>query len=186
MTTLAPSGSKPPLGPTAADLLFFLFLAAVLVCVVWVGKLSYNEGLKNEVSKENAQAWVSWLAQAASQRHQEGYQPAACAANPAAPGKPSTWGECLTFLTGTNGALAAQRNPFTRQAPALVAKCDSSNKSLAGALVIEKLTPTAPGSSIAFFAAPLVTGDRIDQKLQIRVTYCDGGAYPGRPAETEF
>jgi hypothetical protein len=186
MTTLAPSEPKLQFGPTTADRLFFLFLAAVLACVVWVGRLSYNEGLKNEVAKENAQAWVSWFAQAASLRRQDGYQPAACAAVPATQDKPTTWGECLTFLTGTNGALAAQRNPFTGQVPALVSKCDSSNRALAGALVLEKLTPTASGSSVTVFATPLVASDRIDQKLQIRVTYCDQGAYPGRPAETEF
>lgn len=67
-----------------------------------------------------------------------------------------------------------------------MAKCDPSNKKLAGALVIEKLVNTAPGSPQAQVALPLTEQDLIAQKMQLRVTYCDMGAYPGRAAETEF
>ncbi len=99
---------------------------------------------------------------------------------------PRTWGECFNALTSPGGALADLRNPFFNKPIEIAVKCDSNDRSLTGALVLEKLTPTPPGSSIPVASAPLSSSDAIDQKIQIRITACDKGAYPIRIAEIEF
>ncbi len=172
--------------PTPTDIAFLALLALVLVSVVWVGGLIYKEGLKNEVSKQNAHKWTTWFTEASAKRFEADYDLADCAGGPRDKASPALWGKCLAALTADDGPLALLRNPFTKKLPALAAKCDPGNKSLAGALVIEKLVPTPPGSPQPIAASPMVESDPIDQKMQLRVSYCDMGAFPGKPAETEF
>lgn len=161
-------------------------LGLVLGGVIWVGSMIYREGLKNEVSKQNAQAWTSWFSEASTQRFEADYALADCAAGPRGAAGSALWGKCLAAITGDGGPLAELRNPFTKKSPVLAAKCDPGNKSLAGALVIEKLVATPPGSPQPVASSPLTELDPIDQKMQLRVSYCDMGAFPGKPAETEF
>jgi len=52
--------------------------------------------------------------------------------------------------------------------------------------MLEKIVATPPGSAIPFVNSPLTESDQIDQKMQIRVTVCDKGAYPIRISELEF
>lgn len=105
--------------------------------------------------------------------------------HPVAPA-PRTWGPCLKAITGPGGPLENKVNPFTKIPISLVAKCDMADRSLAGSMALEKTTPTPPGSAIPFISSPLTESDPIDQKMQIRVTMCDKGAYPIRIAELEF
>jgi hypothetical protein len=77
-------------------------------------------------------------------------------------------------------------NPFTRKPLVFAAKCDPSNKSLAGALVIERLVATPPGSAVPFYPLPLTDRDATDQKMQLRVTACDQGAYSSKAIEVAF
>ena len=177
----------PPLvrhRPTFSDSLFLAFLVLVLVAVAGVGRMAYAEGLKNEVSKKNALAWATWLEQAGTDRFKVGFELSGCAGGEAATGQ--TWADCLPQLVGFTGPLSDMHNPFTQQPLVFAAKCDPSNKSLAGALVIEKLVPTAPGSVVPFYPLPLTDRDAIDQKMQLRVTTCDQGAYPGKATEVTF
>ncbi len=170
--------------PTFSDTLFLGFLALVLVTVAGVGRIAYVEGQKNEVSKKNALAWATWLEQAGADRFKDGYALSGCSGGEAAKGQ--TWADCLPLLIGLSGPLSNMKNPFTQQPLVFAAKCDPSNKSLAGALVIEILVPTAPGSAVAFYPMPLTDRDATDQKMQLRVTACDQGAYPSRATEVTF
>jgi hypothetical protein len=99
---------------------------------------------------------------------------------------PRTWGPCLKAISTQGGPLADTLNPFSQKPIALVAKCDMANRALAGAMALEKTIPTPPGSAVPFISSPLTESDSIEQKLQIRITMCDKGAYPIRIAELEF
>jgi hypothetical protein len=170
--------------PTFWDWLFLGFLALVLLAVTGVGRMSYVEGQKNEASKKNALDWATWLEQAGTNRFKDDFELSGCAGGDAASGQ--TWADCLPLLIGFTGPLSDMRNPFTQQSLVFAAKCDPNNKSLAGALVIEKLVPTPPGSAIPLYPMPLTDRDATDQKMQLRVTACDQGAYPGKAIEVMF
>ena len=170
--------------PTLSDTLFLGFLVLVLVAVAAVGRMAYVEGQKNEVGKKNALAWATWLEQAGTDRFKDDFELSGCAGGEAATGQ--TWADCLPQLVGFTGPLSDMRNPFTQQALTFAAKCDPSNKSLAGALVIERLVPTPPGSAVPVYPLPLTDRDATDQKMQLRVTACDQGAYPGKATEVTF
>lgn len=54
--------AKPSNGlPTATDIMFLVMLLCILLGVGWVGQLSYQEGMKNEVTKQNGEAWSKWF-----------------------------------------------------------------------------------------------------------------------------
>ena len=79
--------STPPVGDahvslrlSAADYGFFVLMAVVVMLVVWVGVMSFEEGMKTEDSKRNGEAWVAWLTQAGTKRFEAGYDIAECAA----------------------------------------------------------------------------------------------------------
>ena len=194
---------------TLADICFLAFMAVILLVVVWLGQLAYMEGMKTEITKANGETWAKWFTQASPKRFMPGFEPAACAgvAPPAGanaksasngngskaaadanaiPTPSPTWGECLEALTQGGAQLGELRNPFADKPLALGIKCDSSDRTLAGALVLEKLTPTPPGSAVPNTASPLAGADVIEQKLQVRITVCDKGAYPIRIAELDF
>ena len=199
---------------TLPDMFFMAFLVFAVVGVAWVGYLSFKAGMKTETTKRNGEAWAKWLTDAGAARHKEGFSPGECAAGvfplgavvpsaaPAAsapeasPEKvdtlattatgPRTWGDCQAALSKPESPLGAMRNPFFNKPLELIEKCDRTNRSVAGSMVLEKLTPTPPGSAVPNTPSQLVPADPIDQKLQLRVTMCDGGGYPIRIAEVEF
>jgi len=177
---------QPSPGPTRTDKLFLGFLVLVLVSVVIVGRMAYTQGQKNEVTKKNAEAWVQWLAQAGAERFNSEFEPQGCAGGKTADKPGNTWADCLSQLRESDGPLAQLRNPFTLAPPVFAAKCEPGKKALAGALVIEKLTPMPPGSAVPFYASQLGEPDPIDQKMQLRVSACDEGAYAGRSTEVTF
>jgi hypothetical protein len=176
----------PSTGPTRTDKLFLLSMALLLIAVVAVGKMAFTEGQKNEITKKNAEAWVQWLTQAGAERFNSDFEPKGCAGgkNDDKPG--NTWADCLPLLLQADGPLGHLRNPFNAQVPVFAAKCEPGKKSLAGALVIDKLTPMPPGSAVPFYASPLTGQDTIEQKMQLRVSACDQGAYAGRSTEVTF
>jgi hypothetical protein len=55
-----------------------------------------------------------------------------------------------------------------------------------GAVVLEKLIPTPPGSAVPVINSQLIDSDPIDQKLQLRLSVCDKGSYPVKIGEFEF
>ena len=176
----------PSPGPTRTDKLFMGFLVLVLVGVAIVGRMAYTQGQKNEVTKKNAEAWVQWLEQAGAERFKSDFEPQGCAGGKHGDKPGNTWADCLSQLRESDGPLAQLRNPFTLAPPVFATKCEPGKKALAGALVIEKLTPMPPGSAVPFYASQLGEPDPIDQKMQLRVSACDEGAYAGRSTEVTF
>jgi len=97
----------------------------------------------------------------------------------------NTWGGCIAHIF----ALAEFKefmNPFFDEPPKFAAACVPTDASLPGALVIEKLVPTPPGSSVPYIASQLVDTDTIEAKLQLRISICDKGSYAIKIAEFEF
>jgi hypothetical protein len=55
-----------------------------------------------------------------------------------------------------------------------------------GAILLEDLMPTPPGSATPFVASQLLETDAIDYKMQLRLSVCDKGGYAIKIAEFEF
>lgn len=188
-----PLSAAQSLGPTFADKMFLVLLVVVLACVARVGQLTYGEGMKTEGAKENADAIAKWMNAAGPERFKPDFKQAACAGNvgpvavgTAAAGVPVLWGACMKELMAPEGPFGALRNPFTNALPDIAAKCDPADKSLAGALVLEKVIAAPAGAAVPVIVSTLLETDSIDQKMQLRISVCDGGAYPGKPTEFEF
>ena len=197
----APAQPKPPVStqPTATDWLFLLSCAAALAVVAWFGKMNYTEANKTETAKRNGEAVVSWMQEATAGRFEADFGVAACAgtapspdgaapaADKAATAKaPNTWGGCLEAILMQSN-MKALDNPF-RDGIALdfAPACNPDDRSLAGNIVMEKITPTPPGSAIPHIVSALTPDVVIDQKIQVRVSVCDKGAYAVKVAEFEF
>lgn len=196
-------------GLTAGDYGFFALMVAVLIAVVWVGVMSYEEGMNTEKSKRNGEAWVAWLTENGAKRFETDYALTACAgglrmpvaaesteqepageneatakAAPAA-GVANAWGACLEEILKST-ELKDLVNPFTGKAPDLVEKCDPADHNLHGDISIEKSVATPVGSAVPVTISSLVAADAIDTKLQLKVSICDKGAYPIKVSEFEF
>ena len=155
--------------------------ALSVVLVAWVGVLAYEEAMKTEQTKRNGEAWLKWLSEAAPKRAAQGFPAAACAATSG-----NLWGGCQEWLQGASGPLHTIRNPFLGGTLKVVPKCDPSDRSLVGALAIEKMIPTPPGSAVPAVISPLAGEDLIEQKVQLRLAVCDKGAWPIKIGEVEF
>lgn len=183
-------------GVTSTDAIFLVFLGLVVIAVCWVGQIAYHEGGKTEVSKENGEAWLAWFSKARKERFDAGYEPAPCSGRSGASmagvsgavTEPATqtWGRCFEALTRDAGALAHLRNPFFESPMIYAAKCEPGNRKLTGALVLEKNTPTPPGSAVGSVVSPLVDADPVGGPFQVRITVCDKGAEPILIGETEL
>jgi len=178
------------LGPTTADKLFIAFLVLVVAAVTLLGVVNYKEALKVETSKSNGEAWVEWLTETGTTRFEANTQHPACkgGVKPAADAKagtPGTWGACLAYILETTD-LKDQINPFFNVAPHFVPACDPKDRTLMGAILLEDLMPTPPGSATPFVASQLVESDPIDYKMQLRLSVCDKGGAAVKVAEFEF
>jgi len=98
---------------------------------------------------------------------------------------PNTWGGCIEHIFALK-EFKEFLNPFFGEPPKFVAACVPTDASLTGALVIEKMVATAPGSSVPYIASQLVDADTIEAKLQLRISICDKGSYAIKIAEFEF
>jgi len=191
MASSADHTSEPQdLGTTTADKLFIAFLVLVVAAVTWLGVVNYKEAIKVETSKSNGEAWVAWLTETGTTRFEADSQHPACkgGVKPAADAKagtPGTWGACLAHILQTT-ELKDQINPFFNAAPHFVAACDPKDRTLMGAILLEDLMPTPPGSATPFVASQLVEADAIDYKMQLRLSVCDKGGYAIKVAEFEF
>jgi hypothetical protein len=97
-----------------------------------------------------------------------------------------TWGQCFKALTAAGGPLAGLTNAFSLEPLTLVAKCDPSDLSTAGGYLLEKNVSTPVGSAIPTVTSTLADNDSIIDKVNVRVTICDKGAYPTKIAEFDF
>ncbi len=100
--------------------------------------------------------------------------------------KNGSWGACFKALTQKGGPLATLTNAFSLEPLTLVAKCDPSDLSTAGAFVLEKNVSTPLGSAIPTVTSNLIDSDSIVYKINVRVTICDKGAYPTKISEFDF
>ena len=169
--------------PNFFDILFLLFLACMLVCVGWVGVLSHEEGYKNEVTKQNGEAWVKWLKENSEPRLQEDFAIESCAASAM---ERRRWGDCYNDIIENVKELKGLKNAFTDEPVAFIAKCDPKDHATVGNIILEKIVPTPPGSAIATVASQLVEMDAIDTKIALKIPVCDKGGYPIKVDEFEF
>jgi hypothetical protein len=181
------------------DWLFLLCCIAALALVAWFGKMNYTEANKTETAKRNGEAVVAWMQEATAGRFEADFGVAACAgtapppagaepsADKAATAKaPNTWGGCLDAIL-VQSTMKTLDNPF-REGIALdfAPACNPDDRSLAGNIVIEKITTTPLGSAIPTIISPITPDVVIDQKIQVRLSVCDKGAYAVKVAEFEF
>jgi len=169
--------------PNRSDILFLILLACVMATVAWVGVLAYKEGYKNEVTKHNGEAWVKWMKDNSEARAKEGFSIENCAASES---ERKRWGDCFKELTEKVAPLNNLSNPFTSVPVHFVAKCDPKDRSTIGAIFIEKLVATPPGSAVPVVASQLIETDPIDTKLSLKLSVCDKGGYPIKVDEFEF
>ena len=169
--------------PNFGDTLFLIFLACMLVLVAWVGVLAYRDGMKNEVTKNNGEAWVKWLKENSEPRTQENFAIASCSASA---DERRRWGDCFEAILQNVKELQNQSNAFTGQPLEFIAKCDPRDRSTVGSIVLEKIVPTPPGSAIATITSQLLSPDAIDTKITLKLTVCDKGGYPIKVDELEF
>jgi hypothetical protein len=203
------AGIKHAGGLSTGDYGFLTLMVAVLVAVIWVGALSYEEGMNTEKSKRNGEAWVTWLTDNGARRLDADYAMTACAGGlqvaavaettqqaPAAEGETPTkavpaapvansWGACLEEILKKT-ELKDQINPFTGKAPELIEKCDPADHNLHGNISIEKSVATPVGSAVPAIISPLVAADALETKLQLKLSICDKGAYSIKVSEFEF
>jgi hypothetical protein len=97
----------------------------------------------------------------------------------------NTWGGCIQHIFALK-EFKEFMNPFFDEQPKFVAACVPTDASLTGALVIEKMVATPPGSSVPYIPSQLVDADTIEAKLQLRISICDKGSYTIKIAEFEF
>ena len=169
--------------PNFFDILFLIFLACMLGIVAWVGFLSHEEGLKNEATKHNGEAWVKWMKDNSEARTKEDFEIEACSASDA---ERRRWGDCFKELSESTEPLNKLINPFTNKPAQFVAKCDPKDPQTIGGIFIEKLVPTPAGSAIPVVASQLVDIDPIDTKINLKLTVCDKGGYAIKVDEFEF
>ncbi len=178
------------LGPNSADKLFLAFLVLIVAGVTWLGVVNYQEALKTEQAKSNGEAWVAWLTETGTTRFEANTPHPACkgGVKPTADAKadtPGTWGACLAHIMATT-ELKDQVNTFFNKPPHFVAACDPKDRTLMGAILLEDLMPTPPGSATPFVASQLLETDSVDYKMQLRLSVCDKGGAAIKVAEFEF
>jgi hypothetical protein len=181
------------------DWLFLLSCALALALVAWFGKMNYTEANKTETAKRNGEAVATWMQEATAGRFEPDFGVAACAGTASPPAgaapvvdkstpaaAPNTWGGCLDAIL-VQTTMKTLDNPF-REGIALdfAPACNPDDRSLAGNIVIEKITTTPPGSAIPTIISPITPDVVIDQKIQVRLSVCDKGAYAVKVAEFEF
>ncbi|MEY4420649.1 MAG: hypothetical protein RLZZ498_1245 [Pseudomonadota bacterium] len=184
------SSETSHLGPNSADKLFIAFLVLIVAAVTWLGVINYKEAIKVEAAKSNGEDWVAWLTETGTTRFEADTKHPACkggakAAADAKAGDPGTWGACLAHILA-NTELKDQVNTFFNKPPHFVAACDPKDRTLMGAILLEDLMPTPPGSATPFVASQLLETDSIDYKMQLRLSVCDKGGYAIKVAEFEF
>jgi hypothetical protein len=174
-------------GPNAYDYVFLGFLAVVVVLVTWLGIKNYDEAVKTETAKSNGEAWATWLTETGLERGSNDFKLNGCKSGvkPDEEQKVGTWGSCLEDIM-TKSPLKDQINPFLKTKPKLIPQCISTDRTVIGDIVLEKMVATPPGSAIPVVISQLTEADSIQDKMQIRISVCDKGGYPIKVSELEF
>ena len=187
--TTAPSNkTSARLAPTNS---FWFFLVLIVAAVTWLGVVNYQEALKVEQAKTNGEAWVAWLTEAGTTRHEADTKLTACKGGVKASSRcqgryARALGAHAWRTSWPTPELKDQVNAFFNKPPHFVAACDSKDRTLMGAILLEDLMPTPPGSATPFVASQLLETDSIDYKMQLRLSVCDKGSAAIKVAEFEF
>lgn len=186
----APPNEKHDMG--ARDYSFIGFLIFVIVSVALLGSINYNEALKTEQAKSNGEALTAWLTEAGLTRFDADSPLEACkgGVKPALDAKSGdplagTWGPCFAYIM-TQTKLKDLSNSFFDSPPKQIAQCDTSDRTVMGAIVLENLVATPVGSAIPFVISPLTEATAIDTKLLLRMSVCDKGGYSIKISEFDF
>jgi len=188
--------------PTLADWIFILIVLSILAVVTKLGHDAYLEAMNTENSKKNGEELAAWMTEAGTARFKKDFEHTACAGgkppakvaanenaapeeNIDAPAAEGTWGACFNYLM-TSTDFKDMINPFFNEPPKFIAACSPDDDSLMGAIVLEKMVATPPGSAVPVINSQLMDSDPIDQKMQLRVSVCDKGSYAIKIAEFEF
>ena len=181
MNSPTPS-THPGTAPTFADWIFIVIVIGALALVAYLGEIAYEHAQQTEKSKRNGEALSAWLSTASAERFAPDYKIKACAGGGDA--KNSPWGTCLEHLLAHD--FKGMQNPFKGKTPEFIEQCNPADKSLAGAIVLLKNTPTPAGSAVAAVSSKLAAEDSIDQKLQLSIGICDKGSYLVKVSDVEF
>lgn len=181
------SKSEKNYGPNAYDYVFMGFLIVVVILVTWLGIKNYDEAVKTERAKANGEAWVTWLTETGLERGNKDFKLNGCKSGvkPDEDNKVGTWGSCLEDIMSLS-PLKDLTNPFLKTKPKLIPQCISTDRTVIGDIVIEKMVPTPAGSAIPVVISQLTEADSIQDKVQIRISVCDKGGYPIQVSELEF
>ena len=161
-------------------------MVALVGVVAILGRMTFQEGLKTESTKSQAEALAAWMKDASGRRSTSDFQPLACAYKAADVAEAQPWGECARALFAAGGPFAGARNAFTGAQLTLVERCNPADLATAGQVAVDRITPTPPGSAVPVVVGPIADDERIGQKMTLRITVCDKGGYPIRVGETEF
>ena len=203
-------------GFTIPDFIFVLVVICTLMIVGFLGVDAYHEAKKTEDAKKYGEDLTAWLTKASKERFKSEYTHGPCAGGkPPAPVSTEvtpadipppvestetatnkadaeapepvagTWGACLNYLF-KHTEFKDVINKFSDEPPQFVPVCNPADHALAGAVFIEKMVPTPAGSAVPLVNSPLAETDPIDQKMQLRLSVCDKGAYPLKISEFEF
>jgi hypothetical protein len=177
--------SAPPVAvsglPNFWDIMFLLLLTSITLLIVGLGVLAYEEGHKTELVKHHGESWGEFLASQSDKRTQPDYEIEACAAQDG-----NTWGGCYQALVSPGAPLDGLENPFTKTPQKLATACDSKDRALRGALVMDKLEATPPGSAVPIVSSSLGEDEPITKKLQIKISVCDKFSSPILVGEFQF
>ncbi len=181
------NASEKNYGPNTYDYIFVVFLVVVVVMVTWLGVKNFDEAVKTEKAKANGEAWVTWLTETGLERGNKDFKLNGCKSGvkPDEDQKVGTWGTCLEEIMSQT-PLKDLNNPFLKTKPKLIPQCISTDRTVIGDIVIEKLVATPPGSAIPVVISQLTEADSIQDKVQIRISVCDKGGYPIQVSELEF
>ena len=185
-SNVAPDRALSSGKPTAVDIVFLLSMVGLMALVAFLGRLTFQEGVKTEITKSQAETLVGWMKEASGRRSGEDFQPSACAYKTAGSAEVNLWRPCAHALLSDKGPLANATNAFTGEPIAFVERCNPSDLATAGRIVADKISSTPPGSAVPIVVGPMADDERIGQKLMIRIAICDKGGYAIRVGETEF
>ncbi|MDB5569472.1 MAG: hypothetical protein JWN93_655 [Hyphomicrobiales bacterium] len=158
-------------GLKGADYGFLFVATAVSVFVIYLGVHSMQESLRIEVVKRDAEAIVAWIKDVGEKRADAAFEPAECRK----PGA-TTWQACRAALSRQGGPAFGMLNPFDATRPLFSPKCDISDISSVGSIVIDKGAQPSGAASISYSA--IDDAEPAGKALLLRVTVCGRGFHP--------
>lgn len=111
--------------------------------------------------------------------------PAAAKAAPVAAAEPPapTWKACRDALFAAGGPMAGLANPFNPTNGVIGPKCERKSALTRGVVLVDKGTPTPPGTPAPVVWSPIEEGDAVVKGLMLRIRICDAGGYALAVAE---